>query len=163
MLFRSLMKPPGDRGIFAAIHGGGIMHSMDEGRTWAPRDKGITVNHVYSLGYNETPDGVVLYCGTEPVSLFRSTDDGLSWTELPAIGKVPGHEKWRFPLPPHLAHTKSYLFDKRDPNAFYVAIEQGALLKTTDGGKSWRELDSYWRPTDVWPDRKSTRLNSSHT
>ena len=92
----ALMKPPGDRGIFAAIHGGGIMHSMDEGRTWAPRDKGITVNHVYSLGYNETPDGVVLYCGTEPVSLFRSTDDGLSWTELPAIDKAPGHEKWRF-------------------------------------------------------------------
>jgi photosystem II stability/assembly factor-like uncharacterized protein len=147
----ALMKPPGDRGIFASIHGGGIWHSTDEGETWSPRDKGVTINHVYSLGYNDTPDGMVLYCGTEPVSLFSSTDNGASWTELPAISKVPGHETWRFPPPPHLAHTKSYLFDKRDPNSFYVGIEQGALLLTKDGGKSWRELDSFWRATDVWP------------
>jgi hypothetical protein len=55
---------------------------------------------------------------------------------------------WTFPAPPHLAHTKMMVFDPRDPNTFYVAIEQGALLLTNDGGASWRELDSYSRPDD---------------
>jgi photosystem II stability/assembly factor-like uncharacterized protein len=40
------------------------------------------------------------------------------------------------------------VFDPRDPNCIYAAIEQGALLKTRDGGQSWRELDSYSRPDD---------------
>jgi photosystem II stability/assembly factor-like uncharacterized protein len=42
------------------------------------------------------------------------------------------------------------LFDPRDPDVFYATIEQGALLKTNDGGKSWRELGSFYRPDDVW-------------
>ena len=148
----SLMKPPGENGIFAGIHNGGIFHSADNGETWTPRDKGISIGHVFSLAFQEHAKGVTLYAGTEPVSLFRSDDNGASWTELPSIGNAEGHEKWTFPPPPHLAHTKVYLFDDRDPGTFYIGIEQGALLKTTDGGESWRDLDKgFWKPDDVWP------------
>lgn len=148
----SLMKPPGDSGIFAGVHNGGIFHSADGGRTWTPRDSGVTVAHVYSLAYQAHAGGVRLYAGTEPVALFRSDDNGANWTELPAIRAAPGHETWTFPPPPHLAHTKNYLFDAQNPDVFYVAIEQGALLKTTDGGKTWRDLErGFHRPDDVWP------------
>jgi hypothetical protein len=67
---------------------------------------------------------------------------------LPALHQVPSAKNWTFPAPPHLAHTKMMVFDPRDPNTFYVAIEQGALLLTRDGGASWRELNSYSRPGD---------------
>ena len=148
----SLMKPPGDAGIFAGIHNGGIFHSTDEGETWTPRDAGMTCGHVFSLAFNQHAKGVTLYAGTEPASLFRSDDNGASWRELPGIKSAPGHESWTFPPPPHLAHTKNYLFDANDPDTFYVGIEQGALLKTTDGGNSWRDLDKgFWKPDDVWP------------
>jgi photosystem II stability/assembly factor-like uncharacterized protein len=142
----ALMRPPG-KGVFASVHNGGIFHSADEGETWTARDNGVTSGHVFSLDYN----GDTLYAGTEPVSLFRSDDNGANWRELPAIGKVPGNEKWTFPPPPHLAHTKAFLFDRRDPGLFFAAVEQGALLQTRDGGATWRELDDYYRPDDVWP------------
>ena len=145
----SLMVTP-DGAIWAGVHNGGLFRSTDDGVTWEQRDSGITVPHVYSLGCRETDTGVTLYVGTEPVGIFRSTDDGASWQELPAIKSVPDHEKWSFPPPPHWPHTKSFLFDPRDPGTFYVAIEQGALLKTQDGGESWTEIDSFSRPDDPW-------------
>jgi len=145
----AMMIVPGG-GIFAAVHHGGLFHSADDGATWEQRTNGLTIEHVYSLGYRVRPEGTVLYAGTEPVSLFRSFDNGLHWEELPAIGEVPGHEKWTFPPPPHFAHTKNFMFDPRDPDIFYATVEQGALLKTADGGVTWRELGSFYRPDDAW-------------
>jgi photosystem II stability/assembly factor-like uncharacterized protein len=146
----ALMIEPRNGAIFAGVHNGGLYFSADDGATWERRTNGLTIEHVYSLGYAAHPDGVTLYAGTEPVSLFRSRDNGHHWQELPAIAQVPGREHWTFPPPPHVAHTKGLTFDPRDPNVIYAAIEQGALLKSTDGGASWRELGSYYRPDDTW-------------
>ena len=145
----TLMRVPGG-GIFAGVHRGSLFYSDDDGETWAERADGITIDNVYSLGYREEPGGVALYLGTEPVGLFRSRDLGLHWEELPTIKTVPGHDRWSFPPPPHFAHTKGITFDPRDPDIFYIAIEQGALLKTFDGGKTWTELAGFSHPDDEW-------------
>jgi photosystem II stability/assembly factor-like uncharacterized protein len=137
-------------GLFAGAHSGGLYFSGDSGATWEPRSRGISIPHVFSLAGAPTAEGIVLYAGTEPVSLFVSHDYGRSWLELPSIHERPGMDKWTFPAPPHAAHTKCLTIDRRDPNVIFAAIEQGALLKTEDGGRSWRELDSYWRPDDFW-------------
>ncbi len=131
--------------IFAGIYRGGIYRSQDDGTTWQPAMAGLTIGHVYSLAMAEEPSGVVLYAGTEPVSLFRSRDLGDHWETPPAIGRMPGREKWWFPPPPHDAHTKSLTIDFQDPKLIYAAVEQGALLRTNDGGQSWIELDDYAR------------------
>jgi photosystem II stability/assembly factor-like uncharacterized protein len=142
----SLALEPDRRGIFAGIHDGGLYFSDDDGETWERRTNGLSIEHVFSL---RTVGGAVLV-GTEPVSLFKSVDDGRSWQELPAIHQVPNTDRWTFPGPPHIAHTKSMALDPRDPNVMYVGVEQGALLHTTDGGKSWREIESYYTPEDMW-------------
>lgn len=135
-------------GIFAGMHDdGGIYFSADDGRSWERRTRGLRLEHVYSLASVQIEDRAALYAGTEPVSLFRSDDYGLSWAELPAATSM-GREQWSFPAPPHFAHTKTLTIDPRDPNVIYAAIEQGALLRTTDGGVTWRELDGYARPDD---------------
>jgi len=146
----SALMVVGNGSIFAAAHNGGLFRSDDDGMTWESIGDDITMPQVYSLGVRELEDGAVLYAGTEPVGLFESRDNGATWAELPAIKSVPGHERWSFPPPPHDAHTKSFLFDLRHPDTFYVTIEQGALLKTEDGGQSWRELDEFSRPDDEW-------------
>ena len=139
---------PGGAGMFAGTHGDGIFFSADDGRRWEPRNGGMTSQDVYSVAAVELDGGVTLYAGTQPAMLFRSRDVGRNWVELPALHQVPSAKNWTFPAPPHLAHTKMMVFDPRDPNTFYVAIEQGSLLLTQDGGASWCELNSYSRPGD---------------
>ena len=139
---------PGGAGLFAGTHGDGIFFSADDGKRWEARNAGLTSKDIYSLAAVEQDGAVTLYAGTQPAMLFRSRDLGRNWIELQALRNVPSAKSWTFPAPPHLAHTKMMVFDPRDPNTFYVAIEQGALLLTRDGGHSWRELEGYSRPDD---------------
>jgi photosystem II stability/assembly factor-like uncharacterized protein len=108
----------------------------------------LTVKHVFSLGSTQRAGSVVLYAGTEPAHLFESADYGETWTELPTIREVPELEKWTFPAPPHVGHVKAFAFDPRDDRTFFVCVEQGALLKTVDAGRTWRELSGYAKPED---------------
>jgi photosystem II stability/assembly factor-like uncharacterized protein len=146
----ALVLEPEAKGIFAGIHNGGLYFSADDGATWERRTNGLSIEHVFSLRAARTRDGLTLLAGTEPVSLFRSLDYGLSWVELPAIHQVHNMDRWTFPAPPHIAHTKTLSIDPRDSNVMYVGVEQGALLSTTDGGLTWQEIESYYTPADVW-------------
>lgn len=137
---------PGQPGIFAGTHGDGVFFSVD-GREWEPRSNGLRLQDMYTLAAVKDDGATVIYAGTEPASLFKSRDLGKSWTEYPAIS-AQKNKAWTFPAPPHVAHTKMLAFDPRNPRHFYAAIEQGALLETTDAGQSWRELADYSRETD---------------
>ena len=154
----SLLREPRGGGIFAGMHSGGLYFSGNGGETWERRTHGITIEHVFSVGYAQRGDATVIYAGTEPASLFRSDDYGESWTELPGIKESDGRELWRFPGPPHLAHVKMMAIDPRDTQIIYAAVEQRALLRASTG-VTWRELDSYSkRPTG--PIATSTRSSS---
>jgi hypothetical protein len=144
-----LMEPHG-KGRFAGIHNGGLYFSDDDGATWERRASGLHIEHVFSLRAAYGADGTAILAGTEPVSLFKSLYYGSSWEELPAIHQVPNTERWTFPGPPHRAHTKTLAIDPRDSNVMYAGIEQGGLLATSDGGASWREIDAYYTPEDMW-------------
>jgi photosystem II stability/assembly factor-like uncharacterized protein len=144
----SLLFEPRRGGLFAGVHHGGLYASLDGGQTWARRMEGITQEHVFTLAATEREGQVVLYAGTEPAHLFESTDYGMTWRELPALRAVPETEAWTFPAPPHQAHVKDITFDPRDTRTMYVCIEQGALLKSTDAGQTFRELKEYSRPDD---------------
>jgi photosystem II stability/assembly factor-like uncharacterized protein len=134
--------------------------SMDGGHTWEPRSKGISVNHVYHVSARETNGKIQLFVGTEPGHLFRSTDYGESWEEVPSLRSVPGIEKWTFPAPPHQGHVKCVTFHPRDPRTFFVSVEQGGLYKTTDDGQTWQEFDSFVEPDDeVYKDVHRTVLH----
>jgi len=144
----SIMIEPRRGGVFAGMHSGGLYFSSDGGETWERRMNGLTIEHIYSLGYANWGDAIVLYAGTEPASMFRSDDYGKSWVEQPGIKEAKGRDKWVFPSPPHLAHTKTMTIDQRNPNVVYAGVEQGDLFKTTDGGASWFEINDYSKPTD---------------
>jgi len=140
------MLPGGRPGVLAGTHGDGIFWSSD-GRNWEPRNEGLRIKDIYTLAAVIENGALVVYAGTEPASLFRSTDLGKSWSERPAISEQKNKD-WTFPAPPHIAHTKMLAFDPRDPQHIFAAIEQGALLETRDAGMSWRELADYSRPDD---------------
>ena len=123
--------------VLAGAFHGSIHRSIDDGASWERSDHGLTQDDVYALAWVKGPSGIRVYAGTEPAHLFVSDDLGLHWTELPAIGGVPGTERWTFPAPPHVAHVKHITFHPEDPSHLYVSIEQGGLLESYDGGQTF--------------------------
>ena len=135
----ALLIEPESGTLFAGANHGSIFASTDEGQTWERRDKGLTEHNIYSLACVRRPGGVRLFAGTEPAHLFSSDDLGLSWTELPAFRSVETSH-WTFPAPPHIAHTKHINFHPHDPETLFIGVEQGGLIKSTDGGKTFRAI-----------------------
>ena len=128
--------------MFAGAFFGSVHASSDGGKTWERRDNGIAVHDVYSLASNVVDGKVRVYAGTQPAHLFVSEDLGFHWSEIASLRSVPTVSQWSFPAPPHIAHTKFITFDPQDPKTIYACIEQGAFLKSTDDGASWKELNT---------------------
>ncbi|MGH7775433.1 MAG: WD40/YVTN/BNR-like repeat-containing protein [Candidatus Binatia bacterium] len=136
--------------VFAGAFFGSVHASKDGGRTWERRDRGLPLHDIYSLASERLGGKARVYAGTEPAHLFYSDDLGLQWTELPSLRSVPSTPQWTFPVPPNVAHTKFITFDPGDPATIYACIEQGALLKSSDSGKTWKELNTvgFYRDKD---------------
>jgi photosystem II stability/assembly factor-like uncharacterized protein len=143
----ALVHEPRSGLLFAGLHfQGGLQVSADRGRTWEARNDGLQSGHVYTLLVKYLGSHTVLYLGTEPAMLYRSDDLGLSWTALPAMRDVPDTDKWFFPR--SVPHIKNIASHPSQAQTLYVCVEQGDLLKSIDGGKSWRQLSSLDRPDD---------------
>jgi photosystem II stability/assembly factor-like uncharacterized protein len=138
----SIVFEPTSGVIFAGVFFGSVHASADGGKSWERRDTGLPIHDVYSLARTVVDGKARIYAGTQPAYLFYSDDLGLHWTELPGLRSVPSCSSWSFPAPPHIAHTKFITFDPHDARTIYACIEQGALLQSTDSGKSWRELNT---------------------
>jgi len=128
--------------IFAGAFFGSIHASADGGKTWERRDNGIAFHDVYSLAANVVGGKVRVYAGTQPAHIFVSEDLGAHWRELQSMRDVPSVGQWSFPAAPHVAHTKFITFDPFDEKAIYACVEQGAFLKSTDLGQSWKQLNT---------------------
>ncbi len=130
---------------FAGVTKGGIFASTDGGKSWEQRDNGLTEKDVYSLSKARVDGKVRLFAGTEPACLFVSDDLGKSWTERPGLKDVPTQKDWTFPVPPHVAHLKHINFEPGNSHTIYGSIEVGALLKSTDDGKTWQEVPGMYK------------------
>ena len=84
-------------------------------------------------------DPDVVYAGVEDAALFRTTDGGQSWHELPGLR---GHEtgsSWAPGAGGMCLHT--ILLDPADPERIFVAISAAGSFRTVDGGKSWTPIN----------------------
>ena len=135
----ALLIEPESGTIFAGVNHGSIFASVDGGHSWEPRDQGLTEHDVYSLACTRLPGGLRLFAGTEPAHLFASDDLGRRWAELPAL-RSGDTSHWRFPAPPHIAHTKHITVHPHDPQTLFVGVEQGGLLRSTDAGQTFQVI-----------------------
>ena len=115
---------------------------------WRRLAVGLSHEHIYALAMRENSGVVSLFAGTSPAALYRSDDLGESWSEISSLRDVPGSDDWTFIPPPHHPHVKNIIFHPTEPETYFVLVEQGALLKTTDDGATWTELDGYVSETD---------------
>jgi photosystem II stability/assembly factor-like uncharacterized protein len=81
------------------------------------------------------PDTV--YAGVEDAALFRSTDGGRSWQELPGLRGVKGH-LWQPGAGGMGLHT--ILQDPTNPKRLILAISAAGAFRTDDAGGTWRPI-----------------------
>ena len=105
------------------------------------------------------PDTV--YAGVEDAALFRSSDGGTSWQELPGLREVKGHH-WQPGAGGMCLHT--IMLDPGNPERIYVAISAAGAFRTDDGGQTWRPINhglkSPYELPD--PDAGSRSLRAPH-
>jgi photosystem II stability/assembly factor-like uncharacterized protein len=140
----AIIKEPESGLTFAGAFHGSVHASADNGKSWEPRDNGLTQTDVYSLAAQRINGRARLFAGTEPAHLFISDNLGSNWKEMPSLRSVPSVPKWSFPAPPHIGHVKHINFDPDNPATIYASIEVGALLRSSDGGEHWEELSGLY-------------------
>ena len=133
-----------------------IQRSDDGGKNWAPVGNEFTYkgdpgthqwydgtqhpwefNRVWHL--EPSPhDAETVYAGVEDAALFKSTDGGQSWRELPGLREVKGH-LWQPGAGGMCLHT--ILLDPNNADRLVVAISAAGAFRSDDGGTSWRAIN----------------------
>ena len=130
-----------------------VQRSSDGGQTWEAVDNtfayhGTPGTHQWYDGTQHPwefkrvwhfepslTDPETVYAGVEDAGLFRSSDGGKSWQELPALRDAKGH-LWQPGAGGMCLHT--IVLDKKDPGRISVAISAAGVFQTADGGTTWK-------------------------
>jgi photosystem II stability/assembly factor-like uncharacterized protein len=143
-----------------------LQRSNDGGRTWEPVGnkfayEGTTGTHQW---YDGTPhpwefkrvwhlepsltDPDTVFAGVEDAAIFRTTDGGQSWAELPGLRTHSTGNKWQPGAGGMCLHT--ILLDPTNADRMFVAISAAGAFRTDDGGQTWcpinRGLHSQYIP-----------------
>lgn len=79
--------------------------------------------------------GTGIWVGTEPSAVYHAPV-GENFSERSGLTDLPSSDDWAFPPRPSTHHVRWL-----EPTAerIYVAIEAGALVRSPDGGETWRD------------------------
>jgi photosystem II stability/assembly factor-like uncharacterized protein len=149
-------------GVTSSHFGPSVSISDDLGETWQepdhapiafPEDTGESLKQVWQLAPGPDSEPDVVYAGTQPSALFRSTDGGRTYEMVRALWDHPHREHWGAGFGGQAIHT--ILPDPRDPGSVLVAMSTGGVYRTRDGGASWAPsntgIKAYFFP-DPWPE-----------
>src|SRR5439155_1757054 len=77
--------------------------------------------------------------GVEDAGLFRSSDGGKTWQELPGLRGHGTGPKWQPGAGGMCLHT--VLLDPKNAKRMYVAISAAGAFRSDDGGASWKPIN----------------------
>jgi photosystem II stability/assembly factor-like uncharacterized protein len=84
-------------------------------------------------------DADTVYAGVEDAALFRSTDGGQNWHELPGLRGHGTGPKWQPGAGGMCLHT--IILDPSNPQRIYIAISAAGAFRSDDGGASWKPIN----------------------
>ncbi len=137
-------------------HGQTMQRSNDGGQTWEVVGNKFAYASVPGTHqwYDGTPhpwefkrvwhlepsvsDPDTVYAGVEDAAIFRSTDGGQNWEELPGLREHRTGPGWTPGAGGMCLHT--ILIDPGNSNRMYVAISAAGAFRTDDGGKTWKTI-----------------------
>jgi len=138
--------------VFAATRGDGVWRSEDRGKTWGKPSYGKRGPGKVRCVTPDPKDERTLYAGAEPIDIFVSHDDGASWECLDSVWDQPFIGAISYPVAVVEPHVRNIAVDPLDPRIMYAALQVGHMIKTTDGGATWKLLDKQL-DADVHPVR----------
>ncbi len=133
-----------------------IQRSNDGGATWEPVGNtfaydGPTGTHQW---YDGTPhpwefkrvwhlepsltDPDTVYAGVEDAAIFKTTDGGANWKELPGLRTHVTGPKWAPGAGGLCLHT--ILLDPATPGRIFTAISAAGAFRSDDDGATWRTI-----------------------
>ena len=134
-----------------------IQRSNDGGKTWdAVGNKfvyeGVPGTHKW---YDGTPhpwefkrvwhlepsltDPDLVYAGVEDAALFRTTDGGSNWHEMPGLRTHGSGSDWQPGAGGLCLHT--IVQHPTNPKRMFIAISAAGAFRTDDGGTSWTAIN----------------------
>jgi photosystem II stability/assembly factor-like uncharacterized protein len=121
-------------GVVLAGTTDGVFRSDDDGRTWRAASAGLAARHVRWLAYH--PDiSDREFAGTEPAGVFVSHDGAGSWRTCPEVAQLRDAHGWFLPYSPQAGCVRGFAFHGARA---YAAVEVGGVLRSDDGGETWR-------------------------
>jgi photosystem II stability/assembly factor-like uncharacterized protein len=148
-------------GTMSSHFGPQVFRSDDLGETFEetpngairfPEYTGTSLERVWQLTASPT-DRDVVYAGTQPSALFKSTDRGETFTMVRPLWDHPQRPEWGAGFGGQAIHT--ILPHPTDGAKMTVAMSTGGVYQTEDGGESWHPsnvgVKAYFAP-DPWPE-----------
>ncbi len=147
-----------------------IQRSHDGGQTWEPVGNTFVYdgNPSTHQWYDGTPhpwefarvwhlepslnNPDTVYAGVEDAALFRSTDGGQTWQDLPGLREVKGN-LWQPGAGGMCLHT--ILLDQNNPERIFTAISAAGVFRTDDAGKTWQPMNKGLKSSMELPDPKA--------
>ncbi len=144
-----------------------VQRSDDGGKTWAAMGNefaydGVPGTHQWYDGTQHPweftrlwhlepslTDPDTVWAGAEDAAMFRSTDGGKTWQELPALRAAKGN-LWQPGAGGLGLHT--IVLDPSDPQRVYIAISAAGAFRSDDAGKSWRPINRGLKSEGTLPD-----------
>ncbi len=149
-------------GVDSSHFGPSVLVSDDLGKSWQepesaplafPAGAGAAVQRVWQIVPAGPGQPGVVYAGTQPSALWRSTDGGHTYELVTGLWDHPHRPEWGEGFGGQAIHT--ILPHPDDPARMLVAMSTGGVYRTTDGGESWapanRGIKAYFLP-DPWPE-----------
>lgn len=134
----NVINPDTKGNLFAATLTDGIFSSSNGGKSWEPRNRGLTVRKVWALREDVHNPGTLM-AGTQYGHLFLSSDYGANWEEVTGLHSAPGRMEWGidwgYGTTGLALHT--ILFDPFEKGRINILVSGNGGYYSRDGGKTW--------------------------
>ncbi|MGJ3260405.1 MAG: WD40/YVTN/BNR-like repeat-containing protein [Rhodospirillales bacterium] len=112
--------------------------------------------HPWTVGriWNFTPAGKdgAFWAGTMPGGLFRSDDNGATWSLNTPLWTMPDRLKWMGVAGGEMPGLSTVLVDPGNPETLTLGVSCAGIWQTADGAKTWRNIgdgfDNEYMPPD---------------
>lgn len=131
--FHSMAVSPVDSNVILYGHHGGVLRSVDGGRTWSKTNLAGEADDAMGMGISGVEPNVVYAAGHD--TFFKSSDGGQTWKSLKP--DLPGRD----------IHGMAVAPDK--PGRLYANVVRYGFYRSDDGGETWTKATTGAYPPDV--------------